>query len=339
MNLCGNLFLLKLLRILYTLINVVRFVVPIMLIIKLFIDIYHAILMGEGKIIKELSIKRLVAAIMVFLAPTMTSLVMHLVEIGMGEGTSTPYCLSSLDNIKYYEELAEKNKKLNDEKKIKEDNNNYQNALYLQAQAIYEQAKKTFLEDEAARYMGQKYNLSNTELNGLCGVARSEQGSIEGAKAEASLMANLYELLSKNSKYYGNGLYNYVRNGGWFSNAARHMDEGCSSDYLDAVRDVLVNGNRTLPLYVNEHDCFNCSASHACGNVSKGDICYISTSGVKYTTMDEIKNRSNYVKNDTKVYTYYYRGDYWVFYSFPAKNSDPFGYTESAKKRVEAMSK
>ena len=339
MNLCGNLFLLKLLRILYTLINVVRFVVPIMLIIKLFIDVYHAMIMGEGKRIKELSMKRLLAAVIVFLVPTMTNLVMRLVEIGSGESVNTPYCLSNLDNIRYYEELAEKTKLVNDEKKLKQDNDNYEKALYLQAQAIYEQAKQAFIEDEAARFMGQTYNLTNTELNGICGVARSEQGSIDGAKAEASLMANLYELLNKNNDFYGKGLYNYVRNSGWFAHAAQHMEEGCSGEYLDAVRDVLINGNRTLPLYINEHDCFACSSSHACGEVSSGDICSINTSGVNYTSLSEIRNRSNYVKNDTKVYTYYYKGGYWVFYTFPAKNSDPFGYTIEAKNRVDAMSK
>ena len=82
------------------------------------------------------------------------------------------------------------------------------------------------------------------------------------------------------------------------------------------------------------------NTAHACGAVSKGDICKINTNGIDYTTMEQIKNRANYIKDYTKVYTYYMRNDrtnYWIFHSFPASNSDPFGYTISARQRVESM--
>ncbi len=339
MDLCDNLIMLKIVRIMYVLLNVIRLVIPIALIIKLFLDIYHDMIDTNGKRIKELSTKRIVAAVIVFFSPIFVNLVMKLVEVGSGNKYNYPYCITSLENVEYYEKLAESNKKINDKTEIAKEDNAYQKALYEQAKAMQELAKKTLLEDDGAMYIGQKYNLSDDELRGLCGVARAEQGSIKGAKAEASLMANLYELLSSNSRYYHNGIYNYVRNSGWFANAARHMEMGCSNEYLSAVRDVLINGNRTLPFYINEHDCFNCIASHACGSVSKGDICKINTDGVDYTTMNEITNRSNYVRNNTKVYTYYYGGGYWTFYSFPEKNSDPFGYTDSAKKRIEGMSR
>lgn len=341
MDLCNNIILLKFIRIILSIINVIKIVIPIILIIKLGIDIYHAVITGENNKIKELSIKRIVAAIAVFLVPTLASLVLKLVEIGGGSKVEYPYCLTSIENIKYYEKLAEKKKKVvENTQKIEQDNSAYEKALYEQAKAMMEYAKQTYVDDTSAMYMGRHYNIPESELDGLCVIAKTEQGSIDGARAEASLMANLYELLRPTNKYYGNGLYNYVRNSGWWSNSANKMDRGgCPANYMNAVRDVLNNGNRTLPFYVNEHDCSNCSKAHACGSVDKGDICKIETDGVTYSTMSEIQDRSNYRKDITKVYTYYQKGGYWIFYSFPAPRSDPFGYTESARKRVEGMNK
>ena len=341
MDVCENLILLKILRLLYTGIKVIRIVVPIALMIKLMIDVYHHILNPDSKQIKELSIKRIIAAIVVFLSPIFVNLVLKLVEVGGGNRPDYPYCLTTLDNIGYFERLAEAKRELKNENKKVQDNAAIQKAQWDQAQKLLEEAKKSIIDDSSALYLGQRYRLSDRELRGLCGVAKAEQGTIIGAKAEASLMANLYELLSSSSKFYQNGLYNYVRNSGWFAHAADHMDNStCSTTYLNAIRDVLVNGNRTLPFYVNEHDCMNCSTAHACGAVSKGDICKINTNGIDYTTMEQIKNRSNYIKDYTKVYTYYMRNDqtnYWIFHSFPASNSDPFGYTISARQRVESM--
>ena len=353
MDVCENLILLKILRLLYTGIKVIRIVVPIALMIKLMIDVYHHILNPDSKQIKELSIKRIIAAIVVFLSPIFVNLVLKLVEVGGGNRPDYPYCLTTLDNIGYFERLAEAKRELKNENKKVQDNAAIQKAQWDQAQKLLEEAKKSIIDDSSALYLGQRYQLSDRELRGLCGVAKAEQGTITGAQAEASLMANLYELLSSKSKFYQNGLYNYVRNGGWFAHAADHMDNNnCSPEYLNAVRDVLVNGNRTLPLYVNEHDCMNCSTAHACGAVSKGDICKINTNGIDYTTMDQIKNKANYVRDNTKVYTYYMRNDqtnYWIFHSFPGRKKDPdnpqkyivvgdpFGYTLAARQRVERM--
>ena len=71
---------------------------------------------------------------------------------------------------------------------------------------------------------------------------------------------------------------------------------------LAGVKDVLVNGNRTLPLYVDEHDCFS-------------DIQSISTGSVK--------DRNAYVQGKTVVKNRY--GSTWTFWCFPDSKSDPFG--------------
>ncbi|MBQ9631881.1 MAG: SH3 domain-containing protein [Lachnospiraceae bacterium] len=126
-------------------------------------------------------------------------------------------------------------------------------------------------------------------------------------------MANQLETNASRRKKYGtgaDGLYNWVRNGGWFAKAAHWMDNGSVSDaILAGVKDVLVNGNRTLPLYVDEHDCFS-------------DIQSISTGSVK--------DRKAYVQGKTVIKNRY--NSTYTFWCFPDSTSDPFGYTAAAYK-------
>ena len=90
------------------------------------------------------------------------------------------------------------------------------------------------------------------------------------------------------------------------------MDNGSVSEgVLAGVKDALVNGNRTLPLFVDEHDCF-------------GDIESISTGSVR--------DRSAYVQGKTVVKNTY--GSTWTFWCFPDGHSDPFGYTAEAYNAV-----
>ena len=66
-----------------------------------------------------------------------------------------------------------------------------------------------------------KYDLSETELIEITRLCQQEQCSLEGTAAEASLMANRYELC--NSGY--STLYSYIKNSGWFANYRnRHAD-------------------------------------------------------------------------------------------------------------------
>ena len=96
-----------------------------------------------------------------------------------------------------------------------------------------------------------------------------------------------------------------------------------------------------MPGYINEHDCYDCNSS-SCSNGNRGDICSLLTNGKTHTTMSGIKNRSNYVQDQTKVFTKYKEDDkvkYWIFYKFPSESSDPFGYTPDAKEKYEKMNK
>ena len=161
----------------------------------------------------------------------------------------------------------------------------------------------------------KKYNLTESQLKKIARLCQQEQGTVTGAKAEASLMANQLETSKTRQNKYGtgaDGLYNWVRNGGWYSRAAYWMDNGeLASSVLEGVRDVLVNGNRTLPQYVDEHDCLS-------------DIKSISTGNVR--------DKSAYIKGKTIVKNSY--GSTWTFYCFPDNYSDPFGYTAEAYKYV-----
>lgn len=150
--------------------------------------------------------------------------------------------------------------------------------------------------------MSKKYSLTQQQLKGIANLCVQEQGSLKGCQAEASLMCNLFE---KQSKY--SDLYSYVRNGGWFAYAAKYMDTGSSSSQIvDAVYDVICNGNRTLPNYIDEHDCFS-------------DIKSISTG-------DNVSDRSAYIKDKTIIKNRY--GSTYMFYCFPDTYTDPFGYTQ-----------
>ena len=121
-----------------------------------------------------------------------------------------------------------------------------------------------------------KFELTEAQLKAIATVCQQEQGSAKGAAAEASLMANHMDLDTGKAKNYpdtGEGLYNYVKNGGWFAKSKSFMDtyktrsgEALRSDVLEAVRAVLVEGKRTLPGYIDEHDSLSDIASISTGS-------------------------------------------------------------------------
>lgn len=160
-------------------------------------------------------------------------------------------------------------------------------------------------------YGFEKYKLSSDELLQIASLCRQEQGTAKGAAAEASLMANLYE--ERGSKY--GSLYSYVRNSGWFANAARFMDaRQASSDIVKAVKSVLVDGKRTIPGYINEHDCLS-------------DISSATNNGkpIRVSNKSAYKQHVTYIRNVNRSKYY--------FYSFPAEGSDPFGYTSQDRRK------
>lgn len=156
-------------------------------------------------------------------------------------------------------------------------------------------------------YDGKKYKLTDSQVTKLARLCVQEQGA-SGAAAEASQMANNYEINANKTKYPT--LYDYVRNGGWYYKAAYYMDHGSASKAtIEKVRDVLCNGNRVLPLYIDEHDCIS-------------DIAWIKNNGKEVNK----NNKSNYIPNVTIIHNK--MGSTYTFYCFPAPGCDPFGYTK-----------
>lgn len=158
--------------------------------------------------------------------------------------------------------------------------------------------------------MMKKYDLTEWELQQVANLCKQEQGSVTGAKAEASLMCNLLETHSNYQKKYGDDLISFLKYSGWFSRASYWMDNGSADKkYVDAVRDVVCNGNRVFPLGIDEHDCIS-------------DITWISTG----SRLD----RSAYIPNKTVIRNKY--GSEYTFFCFPCEGADPFGYTANNKK-------
>ena len=158
----------------------------------------------------------------------------------------------------------------------------------------------------------KKYNLTDIQLRHLSIICYREQGNnIAGVKACASHMCNYFELWGKGFS----NLYECVFGSGWYwdkSKNERWVKEHPSvpQNIIEAVRDVICNGNRTLPEYVDEYDCLS-------------DIAKASNNGRTFTP----SNRHGYIKDVTEIVNVY--GSAYTFYCFPDGadgTCDAFGY-------------
>ena len=256
----------------------------------------------------------------------MINLIVKLIENVMETSIDYQSCYDSatLENIKYLEDLQLKKAKQEEEEKNQAGLANYNDLEKKENEMIKNNTNKNDSLSSDGTIMGQKYNLTESQLQDLAKICQQEQGSVRGAAAEASLMANRYELLNASSKYKNKGLHNYVLHCGWWApaNKGTYKSTNLKPEILNAVRNVLINGNRTLPLYIDEHDW-------------RGDIKKIITNGKAYYSRSYFNNNNNYVQNQTVIYNK--MGAVYTFYQFPTEKSDPFGYTSSAKKKVDSL--
>jgi hypothetical protein len=344
LDICNIPELLKVIRIINIVITIIKIVVPIILIISAMIELTKAVSNSELNKVSKSIINKVLAAVLVFLIPTFVNIIVSFVDPNNNSYLS---CLSSAtqeriqqlynENMNNY--ISEAKEKLNRPsyqvaysylKNIKDESirENYLKELETIKKEIEEKEKKEEEEKKSHQVTpgitkGNAYNVSEEDLRFLANVGYCEQGSIDGIKAEVSLAANLFELQSKYTT-----VVDYVRKSGWF--ACAKTTKVAPIEAIDAVRDVIVNGNRTLPLYINEHDCYDCNKS-TCSNGNRGDICKIVIDGRTYESMSDIKNRDNYISGKTIIYNKY--GGVYTFYCFPSERSDPFGYTASAYKK------
>ena len=161
--------------------------------------------------------------------------------------------------------------------------------------------------------MAVQYNLTDTQIRHLAIICYREQGSNDaGVRACASHMCNYYE---KYQKRNFPSVYECTFGAGWYWDKAKNEawvknHPSVSQKVIDAVKDVIVNGNRSLPSYVDEYDCLS-------------DIKTAKNNEVQF----DPKDRTKYIPNVTKILNVY--GSSYTFYCFPdgaGGYTDAFGY-------------
>lgn len=176
----------------------------------------------------------------------------------------------------------------------------------------------------------EKYtDLTEDQLKALATVALQEQGQGNGAgnAAELSLMVNLYEEYKDTNGGYSS-IYDYVKRSGWFSGASSYMDSFCTSngngsvasnpEVLEYAKIIFVQGKRTLPGYVDEHD-------------SVGDIAAVTNDGAYIN----INDPSQYIQYKSIIHQSgqsFSSPSNWIYYCHPSPQSDPFGYTSEDRR-------
>ncbi len=350
---CENPYILKIILFVSNFLEIFYYLIPIILIIMLSLDFSKNVIFADDQSLVQKNvqkaIKRIIYIIILFLVPSIVSAALDLVEnsntLASNVVTSYNSCKENTQKITYYEKKFNLKVKQEEEKRarrknkmLKSQNQEEEKRELLAEKLKYKVRNKVnIIRDNSnnnttssSSYVGvgKTYNLSDTELKQIANLCQQEQGSEEGAAAEASLMANRYEL------YGGTGsLATYVRNASWWAKAGYYMDNGSSDgNVVEAVKRVLVNGNRTLPPHVDEHDCWDCDRYHTCDGGFKGDICSLNTNGKIVNDLDGIKNRSNYTQDKTIINNAL--SSTYTFYSFPTPNSDPFGYTQEAYNKI-----
>ena len=165
--------------------------------------------------------------------------------------------------------------------------------------------------------VSKTYSLDIHELQDLTGICYREQGRSEaGIKACASQMCNYHDAFwsDKNKTPYQTVIHS-----GWYGSAKEVVDgmlvyrSLVTDEMVDWVRDVICNGNRTLPEYVVEYDCLS-------------DIRKATNNGIQI----DVEDRTAYIPHITRIYNVYGTdADSYIFYGFPDGadgHCDAFGY-------------
>lgn len=340
---CTNSSFLKIIAFIYKLLDVLLYFLPTLVIVMVSIDIFKNVMVMKDSDFKRnlmMAIKRIICAMAVYLIPSIVKAVIYMVDdSGIAVTNDFLACLTNIDDIEYYEKLDEK-KKEQEEKAAEEwyasidASKRFKDSVLKIVGSSKGDGSGT---TSTGTVVGTTYtDLTEAQLKGLTALCIQEQGAnVDGVAAEASLMANLFEERGSSYGSGGSGLYNYVQNSTWWNSAASYMSQTgrVTSELLDAVKDVLVNGNRTLDLWVNEHDCIDCGAYGF-------DVVSITNGNEVISSVEGRLNRSNYQEDVTKVHTKYQSaGEYWIFSTFPTASSDPFGYTVSSCNRFEECKK
>lgn len=167
-------------------------------------------------------------------------------------------------------------------------------------------------------------DLTDKQKKFVAGVASAEQRSddITAQRLEVSQMANLND----GEKGREANAANIIKtlNSGWYAKASLNKANAgkYSPQAMQAVEEVLVQGKRTLPRYVTEHDYY--------GDINNIDLNPATDTGKK--------NRKNLKVGDLITNS---MGSKYYFYKFAGKNGpegsgDPFGWKANLKDKFSS---
>lgn len=180
----------------------------------------------------------------------------------------------------------------------------------------------------------QYSDVSDKQLQQITALCVGEQGSNkEAVMAEASLLANRTELYKTANAA---GLKSMAL-GGWFAgdskqsyNSGTIKNQGGrapSAEEISWVKQVIKDGKRTLPAYIDEHDCYTeATAPKKYKGVTGGINKIEGTQSGNYVTHKTVMH--NDLGSSYKFYCQFKTGDGW---------SDPFGYTAEAEAKRASL--
>ncbi len=93
--LCDTIGYLKVMSLIKTLLNIIRFVIPIILVVLIITDLFKNVLNPNNKESVNKIKSRIIAAIIIFLVPTLVSLVVYLIQVILDDNSSGEYKISS----------------------------------------------------------------------------------------------------------------------------------------------------------------------------------------------------------------------------------------------------
>ena len=163
--------------------------------------------------------------------------------------------------------------------------------------------------------MFPKYKLTERQIKGIACIVAHEQGSFAGRLAEISQICNRCDI--KGDKYATPENLVKTVTSGWYAHGRTRYNQGTTNaQAIKAVKLVACGGYRTLPRYIDEHDCMSDIATVKNGLISvKGD----KSKWKPHKTI--IRNRMS---------------SKYTFYDFPGgykTGVDPFGYTSKDNRK------
>lgn len=154
-----------------------------------------------------------------------------------------------------------------------------------------------------------KYKLTEKQIRGIANIVAHEQGSLAGRYAEASQIANRTDI--RGDRYAtGDNAVKTVTSGWYAKGRARYNAGTSNKQCIEIVKKVFCDGFRTLPRYIDEHDCMSDIATVKNG---KSNVKWSKAKWKRHETIIHNKMSSTY-----------------IFYDFPGgyrSGVDPFGYT------------